>query len=146
MNIKFKTNFTMKLLSSIFFLCAFSFTSFAQKNVSLNVGDSLVLGKCARDDIGFTSMDLIVKTSFPENNFIYNDSTGEGFFNWFLGTGDFDSRRLPCTYAGRKFKIATIHQYPNEDGVTTRTVILGRIDDERTVIWVEIDKAIEAKE
>ena len=67
----------------------------AQKNVSLNVGDSLTLGDCSRDDVGFTSMDLIVKTRFPENEFVYNDSTGEGFFNWFLGTGDFDSRRLP---------------------------------------------------
>jgi hypothetical protein len=38
-----------------------------------------------------------------------------------------------------------MNYHKNDDG-TKRLVILGQIDNERTVLWIEVDAAIKAKE
>ena len=53
-----------KITLLTFIVLASVMESKAQKSVNLTVGDSLTLGNCSREDVGFTSMDLIVKTRF----------------------------------------------------------------------------------
>ncbi len=112
--------------------------------IDLVVGDSLYLGFCTGDSVEYAHIDVLVKTRFPHPEATYNRETGEGFYSWFFN-GDIDSRRLPCTFLGMKFRIAAIHTYPNEDG-STRTVVFGQILNEATVLWIEIAPALESRE
>ena len=113
------------------------------KEIQLIIGDSLVLGSCT-NETSFKHIDLMVKTRWPEDGLTYNKETGEGFYKWYFN-GDIDSGRLPCKYSGTKFRIASIHQYDNEDG-SIRTVLFGQVNDEKTVLWIEITDAIESGE
>jgi len=129
-------------------IAVFSTTIYSRaqkRDINIVVGDSLVLNRCSNKDIGFLHIDIVVKTRWVNRGLTYNKETGEGFYDYFFNEGDFDSKRLPCSYAGRKFRIANIQQYNNDDG-STRTVIIGQIDNEHTVLWIELDKAIQDKE
>lgn len=117
--------------------------TFAQADVK--VGDSLTLGQCSSTEFGFLHIDLVVKTRWVDRGLTYDSTTGEGFYPYFFNEGDVDSRRLPCEYAGRRFRIASMSYHKNDDG-SKRLVILGQIDNERTVLWIEADAAIAAKE
>jgi len=130
------------LLSGLFFLSIYN--SHAQtKEVVLNIGDSLILSKCP-GEASFTHIDLMIKTRWPNPDATFDSVSGAGFYNWFFD-GDIDSKRLPCSYQGMKFRIASVHQYPNDDG-TTRTVVFGQLIDRSTVLWIEIQPAIESGE
>lgn len=111
----------------------------------VKVGDSLTLGKCSSAEFGFLHIDKVVKTRWVDRGLTYDSVTGEGFYNYFFNEGDVDSRRLPCEYAGRKFRIASMSYHKKDDG-GKRLVIIGQIDDKRTVLWIEVDAAIKAKE
>ncbi len=134
----------MKYLYCVFIAIAFSFGhAKAQVQVSFNIGDSLTLGPCQEGE-NFNHIDILVKTRWPNPEATYDTLSGKGFYNWYFD-GDIDSKRLPCQYSGRRFKIAGFHIYQNEDG-TQRTVIFGRFRDEATVLWIEAEKAVESGE
>jgi hypothetical protein len=113
------------------------------REISLNVGDSLTLGPCT-DSTQFAHIDLMIKTRWPNPEATYDTVSGKGFYNWYFD-GDVDSGRLPCSYAGARFRIASYHTYMNEDG-SQRTVIFGQFINNATVLWIEIEKAIESGE
>lgn len=113
------------------------------KEISLNIGDSLSLGKCT-DSAQFAHIDIMIKTRTPNPEATFDSISGKGFYNWFFD-GDIDSRRLPCSFSGMRFRIASYHTYKNDDG-SQRTVIFGQFIDQRTVLWIEIEKAIESGE
>lgn len=117
-----------------------------QRQVNIEVGDTLLISTCKKGAKSFESMDLFVKTRIIDTSLTFNYETGDDFYDWYFGTGgDFDSRRLPCTFGGRKFRVMALNEFPNDDG-TNRMVILGQLDNERTVIWVELNKAVELRE
>ncbi|HCS20292.1 MAG TPA: hypothetical protein DIW47_06980 [Bacteroidetes bacterium] len=120
-----------------------SFATAQVREISLNVGDSLSLGTCT-DSSQFAHIDLMIKTRWPNPDATYDTLSGKGFYNWYFD-GDVDSRRLPCSYEGGRFRIAAFHVYANEDG-SQRTVIFGQFIDNATVLWIEIEKAIESGE
>ncbi len=127
-------------------LLLFISTSFATaqvREISLQVGDSLTLGPCT-DSSQFAHIDLMIKTRWPNPEATYDTLSGKGFYNWYFD-GDVDSRRLPCSYARARFRIASYHTYTNDDG-SQRTVIFGQFIDHATVLWIEIEKAIESGE
>lgn len=111
----------------------------------VKVGDSLTLGKCTSAEFGFLHIDKVVKTRWVDRGLTYDSTTGDGFYFYFFNEGDVDSKRLPCEYEGRKFRIASMSYHKKDDG-SKRLVIIGQIDDERTVLWIEVDAAIKAKE
>lgn len=113
------------------------------REISLQIGDSLTLGNC-KDEATYGHIDVLIKTRWPNPDASFNTYTGEGFYNWFFD-GDIDSRRLPCSFSGMRFRIASYHTYKEEDG-TSRTVIFGQFIDRSTVLWIEIEKAIETGE
>lgn len=137
----------MKLYSYIYivllFCLAIPFKSKAQ--VDITVGDSLTLGQCSHTEFGFLHIDLVVKTRWVDRGLVYDTATGDGFYPYFFNEGDVDSRRLPCEYAGRKFRVASLDWHKNDDG-SKRLVILGQIDNQNTVLWIEADEAVATKE
>lgn len=137
----------MKLYSYIYIVLLFClvipFKSKAQ--VDIKVGDSLTLGQCSHAEFGFLHIDLVVKTRWVDRGMVYDSITGDGFYPYFFNEGDVDSRRLPCEYAGRKFRVASLDWHKNDDG-SKRLVILGQIDNQNTVLWIEADEAVATKE
>ena len=131
------------LLSLLFCLITLQNAQAQNRQIELKVGDSLSLGSCL-DSSEFKYIDILIKTRWPDPNAIYNEVTGEGFYDWFF-TGDIDSRRLPCGFEGTKFRVASFHTYRNDDG-TKRTVVFGQLINKDTVLWIEIEKAIQSKE
>ncbi len=121
------------------------FSLFASAQTDIKVGDSLTLGSCGNTEFGFLHIDKVVKTRWVDRGLTYDSVTGDGFYLYFFNEGDADSKRLPCEYAGRKFRIASMDYHKNDDG-SKRLVILGQIENERTVLWIEVDAAIKAKE
>jgi hypothetical protein len=130
-----------KSIITVLFVLITSCNLLAQgREISLQVGDSLTLGFC-HDSITYEHIDILIKTRWPNPDATYNTYTGEGFYNWYFD-GDVDSRRLPCSFSGMRFRIASYHTYAQEDG-SVRTVIFGQFIDRSTVLWIEIEKAIE---
>lgn len=135
----------MKKLGILLFFCFLGLSqSKAQfREISLNVGDSLRLGACT-DTFTYSHIDIMIKTRWPNPDATFDTLSGAGFYNWFFD-GDIDSRRLPCSFAGQKFRIASYHTYVNKDG-SQRTVIFGQFIDKSTALWIEIEKAIQSGE
>lgn len=113
------------------------------RQIELKVGDSLTLGPCNQNP-EYEYIDILIKTRWPNPDAIYNVITGEGFYDWFFN-GDIDSRRLPCTFNNMKFRVASFHTYTNDDG-SKRTVVFGQLINKDTVLWIEIEKAIQSGE
>lgn len=113
--------------------------------VDVKVGDSLTLGSCSNTKIGFLHIDIVTKTRWVDRGLTYDTTNGDGFYEFFFNEGDADSRRLPCEYAGKKFRIASMDWHKTENG-GKKLVILGQIDIANTVLWIEADAAIAAKE
>lgn len=137
----------MKTSSRILiYIVLFVFTPLiSQAQTDVKIGDSLTLGKCSSIEFGFLHIDKVIKTRWVDRGLTYDSATGDGFYFYFFNEGDVDSRRLPCEYTGRKFRVASMSYHKKDDG-HKRLVILGQIDDERTVLWIEVDEAIKAKE
>ncbi len=121
------------------------FPHFSSAQTDIKVGDSLTIGKCSSAEFGFLNIDKVVKTRWVDRGLTYDTATGDGFYFYFFNEGDVDSRRLPCDYEGKKFRIASMDYYKKEGG-GKRLVMLGQIDNERTVLWIEVDEAIKTKE
>ena len=120
---------------------------FAQQkpiNKNIEVGMMVQLGKCKSKTKNFESMDLYTKTRFPETGVKIDTLTGDGIFENFFAPGDFDAKRLPCEYGNKKYKVATLRIF-EIDGKEKRVMIL-YTGNKLSLIWVEIDKALELKE
>ncbi|MBI1221285.1 MAG: hypothetical protein GC180_01670 [Bacteroidetes bacterium] len=128
---------------SIFFFFSWNLSKAQSDAVSINIGDSLTLGKCT-DSSQFAHIDLMIKTRWPDQDKTYDTLSGKGFYNWYFD-GDVDSRRLPCSFSGMKFRVASFHTYQNEDG-SQRTVLFGQLIDKSTVLWIEAEKAVQSGE
>lgn len=126
---------------------ALPFKTMAQgRPVDITVGDSILLQQCSDSVNGFLSIDMVTKTRWIDRGLTYDSITGEGFYYYFFNEGDFDTRRLPCEYSGKKFKVVGIQQIKKGTGGFS-TILFGRIDDNPlTALWVEVDQAIALKE
>ncbi len=90
-------------------------------------------------------MDLFKKTRWETDTVGYDTLTGEGLYNAFFMTGDFDVARLPCSYKG-KFAIIASVQFMSEPGKEPRTVVFGIIEKDIKVVWIEVQQAFENDE
>ncbi len=121
-----------------------SFAQYTEKNIE--VGMTVKLAKCNAQQKAFESMDMYRKTRIPEYNIIIDTLTGDGVFENFFTPGDFDSRRLPCSYANQSYKVAALREFDDPKNKTTRRVMILYTKETYTMIWVEFDKALELKE
>lgn len=109
-----------------------------KENIQLAVGDTLEFSKCKGGD--YLYMDLYTKTRFEPNNDTFNVETGEGFYNYFFKTGDFDAKKLPCSYSGKRAVIVAFQEVEDNETHEIRTIILLKVA-EHSVVWVEFLQA-----
>lgn len=134
----------MKYLLVIITL-SISLNSYSQKkeNLELAVGDTLEFGKCKGAD--YLYMDLYTKTRFEPNNDTFDIETGDGFYNYFFNTGDFDATKLPCSYSGKKASIVAFQDVEDNETHEIRTIILVKVA-EHSVVWIEFLQAYDNDE
>lgn len=111
--------------------------------VELTIGDTLIFGDCKGDNYSY--IDLYTKTRFEETDLTYDSLSGEGFYDYFFSTGDFDIRRLPCNFAQTKCIITAVNTFTDDKG-NQRMVIFATIVAGEKVAWIEAEPAFEAGE
>jgi hypothetical protein len=128
-------------------LLLFSSAVFAQKMVDKNieVGMYVHINKCPQGKKSFENIDLYTKTRYPEAGIKIDSVTGDGIFENFFAPGDFDAKRLPASYGNKKYKIAALRIFEEDDG-KERRVMICYTGKKLSMIWIEMDKALEAKE
>jgi hypothetical protein len=110
-----------------------------QKDVE--VGMEVTLMPCSAS-IFYRHIDLYTKTRYDSNKPPQIDSaSGEGLYDYFFTPGDFDASRLPCTYASKKYKVAALHIFEEENGKEKRVMLLYTAEPLK-LIWVEFDDAV----
>jgi hypothetical protein len=125
----------------------FSVTVMSQPMVEkeIAVGMKVKIATCKDKGKSIESMDLYRKTRIPETILI-DTATGEGIFESFFTQGDFDAKRLPCSYSNKSYIVAALRLFADEKtGIEKRVMIL-YTNEPYALIWVEFDKAIELKE
>ncbi|MCU0441203.1 MAG: hypothetical protein MUE96_02305 [Bacteroidia bacterium] len=141
----------MKSISFLFVLCFFvntkaycqTQTKPVQKDIA--VGMFVKIKACTNNATYVESMDLYRKTLIPQP-LVIDTATGDGIFESFFAPGDFDAKRLPCSYAGKKYKVAALRVFDDPQTKQEKRVMILYTSDALSLIWVEFDKAIELKE
>ncbi len=131
----------------LLFFSNFITSAFAQQMVdkSIEIGMTVHINKCNATKKSFESMDIYTKTRYPKTGIKIDTLTGDGIFENFFAPGDFDAKRLPCEYGNKNFKIAAFRTFDEKDG-KQRRVMICYTGKKRSMIWVEVDKALELKE
>jgi hypothetical protein len=131
-------------MRSLFFISLFACNAvLAQKNeqveVELKRGDTLQIGKTGGSE--FKHLDMYRKTRWAGNEPAYDTATGNGFFQSFFATGDFDVAELPKEYAGRKFVVLGVEVLSNKKTGQPMNIMYLQGEKPNMVIWVDFDKA-----
>jgi len=124
-------------------------TSTEPVEVSISVGDTLVLGRPKSSRV-FAFIDIFRKTRWdpdplPDDEFTrkyktYDSSTGNGFYRYFF-RGDFDASELPASFEGQKFPIKGLEVVKKEKDGSPMNVVYLETENENTIIMVDIDNA-----
>lgn len=122
--------------------------SFAQQLVEkqLEIGMLVKINSCKAGKTSFESMDMYRKTRIPDSTIEIDSATGEGIFENFFAPGDFDAKRAPCEYGNKKYRVAALRIFEDEETNTERRVMILYTKEPLTMLWVEFDKAVELKE
>lgn len=111
-------------------------SGYTQEETDLKVGDVLEFAPQKNENYSF--IDLYVKTRQAPHDLSYDSLTGDGFYEYFFHTGDFDVSRLPSSYQGKRAKIAAFRLVSDESG-NTRTIVLAVITPDKEVVWLEAE-------
>ncbi|MBC7382971.1 MAG: hypothetical protein H7296_08245 [Bacteroidia bacterium] len=109
----------------------------------LEVGKYLTINQCKKGVKEFTAIDIYARTK-PYNKKQVNMATGDGLLKTFFDDSSIDAKRLPCVMGGKKYKIAALQEF-NDKGINKR-VVLCYTTYKLTLIWIELDKALELEE
>lgn len=124
------------------------FTAHAQALVDKNieVGMTVKIMPCKAGKTNLQTMDMYRKTRIPNGPVGIDSATGEGVFENFFAPGDFDTKRLPCEYSNKKYKVAALRVFDDPKTGKEKRVMILYTKEPLTMIWVEFDKAIESGE
>lgn len=117
----------------------------AEVEIELYVGDLLEIGTCKGSSFKHIEMHRKTRTAQDERQPGYDTSSGEGFYRWYFTEGDFDSQKLPCSYAGKRFPIVSMETFLDKETKAPREVIFIKLAPS-TYAWVEFYPAIEGEE
>ena len=133
------------LLMLILFNTTFIFSQ-PMKEVEKNieVGMFIKIKNCVSPSKSFESMDLYTKTRYPAKGFQIDSASGEGIFDQFFTPGDFDAKRLPCSFENQKYRVAALKVFPLKGG--EKRVMICYTENPLSLIWIEFDKAVGLKE
>ncbi|MCG9881743.1 MAG: hypothetical protein MH472_14190 [Bacteroidia bacterium] len=110
---------------------------------TLEVGQKLRINACKSGQTEFASMDVYARTK-AYNEKKVNKKTGEGLIEEFFKDKSIDAKRLPCVMGNKQYTIAAYHEF--EVKGETKRVVLCYTAYPLTLIWIELDKAIELGE
>jgi hypothetical protein len=140
----------MRLVAFIFtfVLSVSNLDIFAQTMVEkqIEIGMLVKITPCKKGSPSFGAMDMYRKTRIPSSTIKIDSATGDGIFENFFAPGDFDARRLPCEYGGKKYRVAALNVFEDKETGKERRVMILYTKEALTMIWVEFDKAVELKE
>lgn len=136
----------MRPLLILFFVLAGSLQAQGLEEVEVEIsrGDTLQIGKTKADV--FEHLDMYRKTRWAGNEPSYDTATGNGFFQSFFATGDFDVAELPKAYAGRKFVVLGVEVLSNKKTGQPMNIMYLQGEKPNLIIWVDFDKAFESGE
>ncbi|MEK0421587.1 MAG: hypothetical protein EBV15_08895 [Bacteroidetes bacterium] len=136
----------MRLLLILCFALAGSLCAQTATEVEIEIsrGDTLLIGK-AKGGV-FQHLDMYRKTRWAGNEPAYDTATGNGFFQSFFATGDFDVAELPKQYAGRKFVVLGVEILSNKKTGQPMNIMYLQGEKPNMIIWVDFDKAFESGE
>ncbi len=134
----------MKIIITLL-LCIIMFDVQAQDLIKkeLVVGKYLKINPCKKGSTEFVAIDIYARTK-PYNKKKVDTLSGEGLLGAFFNDSSIDAKRLPCVMGGKKYKIAALHEF-DDKGVNKR-VVLCYTTYSLTLIWIELDKALELGE
>lgn len=115
-----------------------------QVEVELKRGDTLQIGKTGGAE--FKHLDMYRKTRWAGNEPSYDTATGNGFFQSFFATGDFDVAELPTSYSGKKFMVLGVEVLSNKKTGQPMNIMYLKGENPNMIIWVDFDKAFESGE
>ncbi len=138
----------MKSLTIIAFILLTSLYTQAQALVDkeIEVGMLVKIMPCKAGRTSLQSMDMYRKTRIPSEPIGIDSATGEGVFENFFAPGDFDTKRLPCEYSNKKYKVAALRVFDDPKTGKEKRVMILYTKEPLTMIWVEFDKALETGE
>jgi len=136
----------MRPLLILFFILAGSLQAQGLEEVEVEIsrGDTLQIGKAK--GVVFEHLDMYRKTRWVGNEPSYDTATGNGFFQSFFATGDFDVAELPKAYAGRKFVVLGVEVLSNKKTGQPMNIMYLQGEKPNLIIWVDFDKAFESGE
>ena len=112
----------------------------------ITIGMTVKIMPCKAGKTNLQSMDMYRKTRIPTAPIGIDSATGEGVFENFFAPGDFDTKRLPCEYSNKKYKVAALRVFDDPKTGKEKRVMILYTKEPLTMIWVEFDKAIESGE
>lgn len=119
-------------------------TASDSNEVELKVGDSMEIGICPGEH--FIHLDYFRKTRWVGGEPAYDTATGNGFYQSFFTTGDFNALELPPEFSGRRFAILGMEVLVNKNTGEDMGVLYLRGPDPHSVIWVDFKEALEKSE
>ncbi len=88
-------------------------------------------------------IDQYVKTRIELGEPPFNKETGEGFYKFFFANGDFDVKKLPASFAGKKVVIVSFQDVEDNNTKEVRTIVLATYEDIYHIVWIEMQQALE---
>ncbi len=129
------------LIALSFFAFGLNAQELIKKN--LEVGSYLTINPCKKNKKEFVYIDVYARTK-PYDKKLVDTLTGDGLLKEFFNENSIDAKRLPCSMGGYQYKIAALHEF-NDKGKTKRVVLCYTLYP-LTLIWIELDKALETAE
>ncbi len=117
----------------------------AEQDLVITIGDTITFTNLC-DSGTYKHVDMYVKTRYIDTVLTFNPITGEGFYKTFFAEGDFDAKRMPCSYAGKKFTITATQYFKDKRTGADRFVVFVLLENWRTVAWIEFIDAYSAGE
>jgi len=136
----------MRYLLTLLLFLSFSSPLFSEDKDTTRtvfVGDTVLISECPK--AGFKFIQYYQKTRFVNPNATYNKETGEDFYEYFFGDGDFDVKVLPCEYGSKGYRIISIRTLVDKNTGADRPVMFLDLGL-NTVAWVELNGAVDAME
>lgn len=110
-----------------------------ENEVELQIGDTLYFSTCTGQ--AYQYMDLYVKTRFELDSISYDSLNGWEFYNRFFNKGDFDVKRMPCSYQDRYGIIKHMFAITDEMG-EVHNIIIAMIRDGSSAAYI-VEQAFE---
>lgn len=110
---------------------------------TMEVGQKLKIKPCKVGQTEFVSIDVYARTK-PYDSKTVNKATGDGLMEAFFSDKSIDAKRLPCVMGNQSYTIAAYHEFEVEKEI--KRVVLCYTVYPLTLIWIELDKALELGE